>query len=608
MVPRLGALLSRLENYLSVYRFTGRALKLVWATNRGLTILVAVLTLFGGVLPAAIAAVGREIIDGVVLAADTELAVDRQAALMWIGVELLLVAAMAAVQRGLDVGQTLQRMELGHKVNVLILDKALTLDLANFEDSETYDKLTRARRGASQRPLSVVQRSFGLVQNGIALTTYGALLLGFSVWTVLLLVVAAFPAFVAETRFAGEGFKLFRWKSPEYREQAYLEVVVAREDYAKEVKLLGLGRRLVDRYSEIFYRVFAEDRALTLRRGVWGFALGLLSTIALYGAYGWIGLATMDGLITLGAMTMYLLVFKQGQAAFTAILRAVGGMYEDNLYLSNLYEFLGLEVGDRGGDADGGPQPADGLRFEDVGFTYPGSDTPALSLVNLHIRPGERLALVGHNGSGKTTLVKLLTGLYSPDSGRITLEGRDLAEWEPGALRRRLGVIFQDFVKYQFSVGENIGVGDVDRVEDVEGQKHAAERGMAAEFIEDLPEKYETQLGRWFKDGRELSIGQWQKVALSRAFMRRNADVLVLDEPTAAMDAEAESQVFERVRDMAPDQMAILISHRFSTVRMADRIVVLHVGEVDEEGTHEELMALDGRYAALFRLQAAGYQ
>jgi len=591
-----------------VYRYTLRAIGLVWQTDRRLLLFLAVGTVAAGALPAAIAWVGREIVDGVVQAAETGLAADQRAALGWIAAEFALVAAVAFTQRGLDVADSLLRAKLGHRVNVMILDKALQLDLPHFEDPEIYDRMTRARRQASSRPLSLVRRTFGLLQNGLALSTYGALLIGFSPFAVIVLLAASVPAFVAETRFAGEAFRLFSWRAPETREQGYLEVVMAREDYAKEVQLLGLGPRLLQRYQTIFDKLFVEDRSLTLRRGLWGGLLGLVSTGALYGAYGWIAWSTITGAITIGAMTMYLMVFKQGQSAFSAILRAIGGMYEDNLYLSNLYDFLATETPPREGGVTEGAVPNDGVRFVDVTFRYPGSDTPALTGVNLHLSPGQRLALVGHNGSGKTTLVKLLTGLYEPDEGQVLLDGTDLRQWDPAALKQRVGVIFQDFVRYQFTVGENIGVGDVAAVDDEARWATAADQGMAAPFVEGLPEGFHTQLGRWFKDGRELSIGQWQKVALSRAFMRRDADVVVFDDPTAGMDAEAEAQVFERVKALTDEQMAVLISHRFSTVRMADEIVVLDGGRILEQGTHEALMAHGGRYAELFELQAEGYR
>jgi ATP-binding cassette subfamily B protein len=305
---------------------------------------------------------------------------------------------------------------------------------------------------------------------------------------------------------------------------------------------------------------------------------------------------------------MYLLVFRQGQTAVTSILSAISGMYEDNLYLSNLYEYLEEGADLEEGTAEAGPLPGDGVRFEGVSFSYPGAAEPALNNINLHIQPGSSLALVGENGSGKTTLIKLLTRLYDPGAGRVLLDGLDLKEWRISTLRARVGVIFQDFVRYQMLVGENIGAGDVARFDEEPAWSKAAGLGMADDFIDRLPDGYHTQLGRWFADGQELSGGQWQKIALSRAFMRHDADILVLDEPTAAMDAAAEAAVFEHFRANTRDKMAILISHRFSTVRMADQVVVLERGCIIEHGDHAALIALDGQYARLFNLQAAGYR
>ena len=596
-----------LRRSVGVFAYSRRAIELVWTTSRALTLTLAVLTVLAGVLPAGIAWVGKLIVDAVVAAMNSP-DPDTRGVMQLIVLEAGIVVLVAACQRGISASQSLLRAMLGQRVNVMILEKALTLQLAHFEDSEFYDKLTRARREASSRPLSLVNRTFGLIQNLLSLTSYAVLLVAFSPWAVLILILAGLPSFFAEAKFSGDRFRLFRWRSPDTRMQMYLESVIAREDGVKEVKLFQLGRRLLQRYQEIFRKLFREDRSLTIRRDSWGFVLGLVSTTAFYGAYAWIVIATINGEITLGAMTMYLMLFRQGQAAVTAILSAISGMYEDNLYLSNLYEYLEQPVVSRSGSAVRGPQPERGLELEHVSFAYPGAGKKALDDVSVRIRPGESLALVGENGSGKTTLIKLITRLYEPSGGRILLDGLALADWDVEALRRRIGVIFQDFGRYQFTVGENIGTGDERYFEDADRWADAAERGMAAAFIGDLPQGYQTQLGRWFKDGRELSGGQWQKIALSRAFMRSDADILVLDEPTASMDAASEAAVFDHFRRLSAGKITILISHRFSTVRMADQILVIQDGRIVERGDHDTLMSADGQYARLFRLQARGYQ
>lgn len=594
--------------FLKVFTYSRAALRLTWQTSPRLACFFIILTLAAGALPGAIAYVSKLLVDAVLQAAQSGALADREHAFQIVALEAGLVALMAGLQKGLSVCDSLLRALLSQRVNGMILEKALQLSLRHFEDSKTYDQLTQARQRASSRPLSLVQRTFGLVQNGISLLTFGALLVGFSPWAVALLLLAGLPVFVVEAAFSGEAFRLFKWQSEETRQRAYLEWVLSNDSTVKEVKLFRLGPLLLDRFNSIFHKLYAEDRALTLRRGLWGFVLGLVSIAALYGAYAWVVMAAINRAITLGDMTMYLMVFKQGQSAVSASLSSVGLMYEDNLYLANLYEFLDEPVDEELGGKTEGKKPGDGVRFENVRFRYPGADDFALDGINLHLRPGEKLALVGENGSGKTTLIKLLTRLYLPTEGRILLDGTPVEEWKIETLRDRIGVIFQDFLKFAMRLGENIGAGDIEFFEDEERWRAAAQKGLADEFIDQLPQGYDTQLSRWFKNGRELSGGQWQKIALARAFMRTKADIVVLDEPTSAIDAEAETRIFDHFRQATANQMAILISHRFSTVRMADEIAVMEDGRITEQGTHEQLVALGGRYAHLFELQAAGYR
>ncbi len=599
------------RKFVSAFQYSRIALQIVWDTHALLTIVMALSTLAAGVLPAAIASIGGLFVDAVATAIQADGVQAEQArgdVLRYVLIEAGLVVLMTGAQKLNTVCQSILRVLLGNKINVMILEKALTLELAHFEDSEYYDKLVRARREASSRPLSLVIKTFDLGRDVIALITIGLFLWQFSPYAVLLLAFAGVPAFIAEAKFSGEAFRIHRRRSAERRMQIYLEMVLTREDGVKEVKLLQLGKMFLQRYVDIFRNIYQEDRNLVLRRGAWGYVLGLLASAAFYFAYGWVGFAAIGGAITIGQMTMYIAQFRLGQNAVTNSLTAVNGMYEDNLYLSNLTEYLDHKVPEQTGDKTAGPEPTDGIRFEHVSFHYPGSDIPALKDINLHIRSGESLAIVGENGSGKTTLIKLLTRLYRPTEGRITLEGMDLGDWDIDVLREKIGVIFQDFARYQLLVGENIGIGDVKEIAREDLVEEAARKGMADEFVKDLPDAYNTQLGTWFKNGKELSGGQWQKIALARAFMRSKADVLILDEPTAAIDARAEADIFSHFRDLTANRISIIISHRFSTVRMADHIIVLEKAEIQERGSHEELLAADGQYATLFNLQAQGYQ
>jgi ATP-binding cassette subfamily B protein/ATP-binding cassette subfamily C protein len=599
---------SRLTAFLDQTR---RAMGLVWSTSKALSLGLIVATLVAGVLPALAAWLGQRIVDAVL--EGMQLHASQGHAPLWPVLRFVLaeagvLALLAAAQRALSVQQSLLRVQLGQKVNLLILEKAQTLSLLQFEDSDFYDKLVRVRRDASTRPLGLVIKSLGLVQNLIQLVSFAVLLVHFSPWALAILVIGALPVFFSETHFSGDAFRLFSRRAPETRQQNYIEALLSQEGHIKEVKLFGIAPLLLQRYRETFTRLYAEDRRLTLRRDGWGFALGLLGTLGFYLAYAWVVLDTVNGATTLGQMTMYLVLFKQGQAAISSSLSAIGGLYEDGLYLTNLYEYLGQPVKADAGHLTAGAKPGDGLRFEGVGFTYPGASSPVLRGIDLQIKPGQSLALVGENGSGKTTLIKLLTRLYSPSEGRILLDGSDLQDWDQATLHRRIGVIFQDYLRYQMKVGENLGVGDVSAFDDETRWREAAAQGMAATFIDSLDNGYQTQLGKWFAGGRELSGGQWQKIALSRAYMRREADILILDEPTAALDASAEAAVFEHFRQYAQGRMSLLISHRFSSVRNAQHIVVLDQGRILERGDHDGLMAQAGRYAQLFDLQARGYR
>jgi len=426
---------------------------------------------------------------------------------------------------------------------------------------------------------------------------------------VLVIVAASVPAFLAEARLSGESFRVLTWRAPEGRRLNYLEWILTRDSHVKEVKLYGLGPLVLARYRALFRRFFDEDRHLARRRLRAGLAYGLVSLAAFYAMYALMASRAAAGAISLGDLTLYIAVFRQGQGAVQSVLQALGGLYEDALFMSNLFAFLEIPTGGeapRGRPVSPPPGPQT-IELRGVSFRYPGQADWALREVSLTLAPGETLGLVGENGAGKSTLVKLLLRLYDPTEGEIRYGGVDLRDLAPEELRRRVGAVFQDFVRYQFSAAENIGLGSPEHLADRGRIEEAARRAGAAQLVEGLPQGYETVLGGWFEQGHELSAGQWQKLAVARAFMRDQADLLILDEPTASIDAEAEHELFLRFRELAADRTAIVISHRFSTVRIADRIAVLRGGRLVELGTHRELLARDARYAHLFRLQAAGY-
>lgn len=601
--PRLGV-----RRLLGVLEYLGRALSLVWQTNRRLTVWLGLLGLVSGVLPVLVAYVGKLIIDGAILAAGTQGAGDRSAVMGLLALELGLIALLLAAYRGLAVCEALLRVQLGQRVTELILKKALTLEQADFEDPRIYDRLSRAKQHAATRPLSLVRSALSTAQESITLTGYAILLGRFSLWLVVLLLVAALPAIYAEIRLNADAFRLFRSQTPETRRQDYYETVLAREDFAKEVKLFDLGSLFLGLHRKIFEQLYAQDRRLAWKRAGWGLALGLLGAAALAVSYAWVAWSAIGRRISIGEMAMLFVVLKQAESIVAMLLVSVASMYEDNLYLSTLEELLDYPVTPWTGTATAGATPGDGIRFENVWFSYPGRSEPALSDVSFHVSAGKKLAIVGVNGAGKTTVIKLLTGLYAPSGGRVLVDGHDVREWDRDTLLQRMAVILQDFARYQLAAGHNIGLGDVRSFDDASRWEQAARGALVHDDIAALPSGYETQLGRWFSDGQELSLGQWQRVALARLFMRQDADILIFDEPTSKLDPEAEAAFLERLRVLPRDATAIVISHRFATARVADEVLVLDRGRVIERGHHDELLASRGRYAELFAAQAEGYQ
>jgi ATP-binding cassette subfamily B protein len=601
----------RFQDVRTAYGNIPGAFRLVWASDRRNTIIMAVLTLLGGFLPLAQAGAGKLIVDSVVasISVGSGAQAGLQATLPYLALEfgLLLVGAVMGQLRRLS--EHVLHARLGHHINSAVIRKALALDLQYFEDASFYDKLQNARREADFRALGIINGGFLVVQNIITLLSIAIALVAFSPLIALILFGATIPSFIAQSKFSSLQFRLLTWRAPESRRMSYLEHVLTVDNTVKEVKLFGLGEPLLNRYNETFWKLFREDASLARRRSAVSLVWGLVSSASYYAAYAWIIYEAAGGLITLGSMTFYLTLFRQSQGTFQGLFDNINRLYENGLFMDNLFSFLNLTPQMPKADRPA-PMPQRfqrGLEFQHVWFRYPGREDWALRDVNLKIAPGEKLALVGPNGAGKTTLIKLMTRLYDPTEGQILLDGVDLREYDPEELRQRIGVIFQDFVKYQLSAKENIGFGQIDRLDDTARIAGAAERGGADEVVSELPQGMDTMLGRWFDRGHELSGGQWQKIALSRAFMR-DGEVLVLDEPTAALDAEREYEIFQRFRELTNGKIAVLISHRFSTVRMADRIAVVEDGQIAELGSHAELLARGGTYARLFELQAEGYR
>ena len=592
-------------------------LREIWATSRALTCVSLGLRLIRALLPVITLYVGKLIIDEAIRIAGTELPAGLVAAwrdghldpILWLLLlELGLAVLSDVLGRIIAYADALLSERYTNATSIRLMEHAAKLDLEDFEDPDLQDKLDRARRQTMGR-MNLLSMLFGQAQDTVTVISFAIGLMIYAPWLILLLAVALIPAFVGESHFNALNYSLnFQWTS-ERRQLEYIRQMGASLETAKEVKIFNLNRFFIDRFRTMSTKFYLANRALARRRAFWGSLLAALGTLGYYVAYGYIAWRTVSGDFTIGDLTFLAGSFRRLRQMLESLLSGLSQVAGQALYLDDLYSFFDIEpeIASKP-DAIAVPKPiAQGFVFEDVGFRYPDADNWALRGLSFELRAGEVLALVGENGAGKTTLVKLLARLYEPDEGRILLDGRDLRDYDLDDLRANIGVIFQDFVRYHLSAAENIGVGSIDDLGNRARIEWAAQRAMADGLIESLPLGYEQMIGRRFKTGVDLSGGQWQKIAIARAYMR-DAQVMILDEPTAALDARSEFEVFQRFKDLSDDRTAVLISHRFSSVRMADRILVLAGGRVEASGTHEALMAQDGRYAELFELQAAGYR
>jgi ATP-binding cassette subfamily B protein len=599
---------------LAALRYLPPLAKLIWQTHRGYTAAMMMLRLLRAFVPVATFWVGKLILDTVIAVRDGR----EELPLLWryVAIEIAIVVAGEILARASSLIESLLGDLFSNVMSVRLMEHASTLDLAQFEDPTFYDHLERARRQTVGR-IALVTQLVGMGQEAITLITIGGALIAYNPWMVLLLFGAVLPSFLGETHFAALGYSLlFRW-TPERRQLDYLRLIGASDKTAKEVQMFGLAPWLTEKYRVLAWKFYDENKKLSLKRGAVSAALSMFGTIGYYVAYVLIILRAVRGEITPGTLIFLSASFARGRDGIQGILLSASSIYEQALYVRDLFVFFEMKPTITSlPDAAPVPEPIrEGFVFENVGFRYPDSERWAIRNVTMTLRPGERVALVGENGAGKTTITKLIARLYEPTEGRILLDGRDLREYDLISLRNTIGVIFQDFVRYDMRFDENIGVGEIESVraeletsETVpESIDEAAKNSLAASLLPRFPLGYRQMLGRRFDEGMDLSGGEWQKVALARAYLR-DAQVLILDEPTAALDARAEYEVFMRFSELVAGRMAILISHRFSTVRMADRIIVLRGGEVIESGTHEELIAGKGLYEELFRMQAAGYR
>jgi ATP-binding cassette, subfamily B, bacterial len=593
-------------------------LALVWQTSRLLTLSTLILRFTRALLPVATLYVGKLIIDEVLRLA--QLPVQPATLSAWLEsgllgglgwllvIELVLAVASDILGRLVSLLDSLLAEQLTNATSIRLMEHAATLDLEDFEDSELQDRLERARRQTMGRSTLMTQL-FGQAQDMVTIATFAVGLVLYAPWLIALLLLALVPAFLGEAHFNAASYSLNYSRTPERRAIDYVRQTGASVETAKEVKMFGLNAFLIERYRRLATDFYHANRQLAIRRAGWGSLLTAIGTLGYYVAYAYIAWRTLTGTLTIGDLTFLAGSFRRLRNLLEGLLIGFSQTAGQALYLDDLFSFFEIRP-----EIDSPPDPRpfpdpirDGFVFDDVGFRYPGSDRWAVRHLSFTLRAGEVLALVGENGAGKTTLVKLLTRLYDPDEGRILLDGHDLRGYDIDDVRSNMSVIFQDFVRYHMTAGENIAVGRVDARDDHARIVDAARRSLADEVIGRLPAGYDQVVGKRFRTGVELSGGEWQKIAIARAYMR-NAQLLVLDEPTAALDARAEFEVFQRFRELSHERTAVLISHRFSSVRMADRILVMADGGIEAMGTHEELLAQRGRYAELFELQAAGYR
>lgn len=583
-----------------------RFFRLVWETNKLLTVGNVLFRLIKSGLPLIMLYIGKEIIDEVVRLADHRTD-SHQYLWMLVGTELALTIISDLLNRCINLFDSLLGDLVANKTSVDLVHHAAKLDLYQFENPVFYDKLERARRQTSGRTV-LLSQTLAQMQDIVTLLSLGAGLIVFNPWLILILIIAVIPSFLGETHFNERTYSLTRSWTPERRELDYLRYLGSSAETAKEVKVFGLENYLSKRFKELSEEYFLANRKIAISRAGWGYLLSAIGTLAYYAAYLFVLMQTLAGLITIGTMTFLSGAFQRMHGMLQAIMSRFSGIAENALYLKDLFDFFEIEptiLANENGKSI--PRPIKrGITFENVSFKYPDSDFWAIKDLSFNLNPGEKLALVGENGAGKTTLVKLLACLYKPTEGRILIDGIDILDYQLADLRANIGIIFQDYIRYEMTVSDNIAVGDIENIDDKAAIATASEMSMASEVIAQLPHGFDQVLGKRFKEGTELSGGQWQKIALARAYMR-DAQLIVLDEPTSALDARAEHKVFQRFSELIHGKMAVLISHRFSTVRMADRILFLEKGRLIEFGSHKELLSLDGKYAELFQLQAQGY-